>query len=559
MGASDMSLRSSGVSGGAPAGFSQLEEARAMLNQKSVKVLNQRRAELAEKLRQLNNQLNPIHKRIMNCHPTVISPFDLFIFEKLSKDFKEILQEGDVLLREKSPDLKVKDTPAKRKLEATIRALDSLVAAAKSPVLSRKELSSYWIYHMQHEIDYDHPKETAKHFMDASYKFLKKIIHQQTALAYTIPEAVKARDQDIKTLIFDATASDASKRQKLKKIKFFMAVAETCLKKDDPHTAQAILAALPSNSPENLKAYGQKDQYVSLMPILTRLREQAAEQIAPLEQQEKTKIESNKRHIQQEKMKWSDDMKIIGKKIAHLSQALGPLKAHEHLSTHEQTSVLDHAKLESLSVQYMLDKLSATCDQDKDDTGLYLFKQRMLKTAQKALDKATVSVPAPMQELPAEEAKILHKVESLFKEFDKTLFTLHAINQTEKPVGAFDGCHQACRQQLSAIAAQLRVLPPDSLALKKLEMRHEMGEWLVAREEITQHLQAIKEQPQDLRNNRLNLERVNALLAHLVKTKDIDRYDSIFPDSQLKEFKNEIYNSLLMEKEKIERAFFGSS
>lgn len=542
MGASDMSLRSSSssVRGEGPAGFSRMDESRAMLNQKSVKVFNQKKAELAEKLRHLNNQLNPIHKRIMNCHPTVISPFDLLVFEKLSKDFKKILQEGDVLLREKSPDMRVKDTPAKRKIEETIRALDSLVEAAKSPVLSRQELSSYWISHMQHAIDYDHPKETAQHFMDASYKFLKKIIHQQAVLAYTIPEAVKARDQDIKTLIFDAMAPDVSKRQKLKKIKFFMTVAETCLKKDDPHTASAILAALPSNAPENLKAYGQQEQYASLMPSLTRLREQTANQIAPLEQQEKAKIETLKRHIEQEKRQWSDDMKVIGQKIEHLSHVLGPLKAPE-----------------SLSVQHMLDKLSAACDLAKDDTGLYLFKQRMLKTAQKALDKAMVSAAAPMQEVPAEHAEILRKVDDLFKEFDKMLFTLHAINQTDNQSdkAAFNECHQACRQQLMKIKAQLRELPPESSALKQLEMRHEMGEWLVAREEILAQLQAIRQHPEDLSRGRLNLERVNAMLAHLFKLKDLDRFSPILPDSQLKEFKNEIYNSLVIEKEKIKRAF----
>lgn len=570
------------------------------LNTKSIKALKTRESDVLKKLSALEQQLRPIREKIIHSAPTMLDPAieEKFIvleakFKKLLEEHEEILSDKALLSTQKPTDLKSKRLRGRiqkflkhssevdtitAKLDSTIKNLGALVRAKGST--RTNALSSYWVAHMSQVINYEDVENTARRLIAASYKFVKPLMEEIGKKG--VQEALKARDTDIFSLI-SGELDDCKEKDQPKIVNYFLKIAEECLDKGDPRTAQSILRALrryyyDTGSSDSSITDKEIAKRMSILPKkYFTLENQAfrAEGALRGKEREKTevmdKIESAQRQAFEEEVSAGEE--AWGTNVEEIKNTLGGFyeQIREATQSHrpdiQQQQKLLSALLSAYKTQIFpeleqrLAVLSELC-QDKDTPRSQLKQLMELKDAvgQAYANIHNVEQGAPISIRPTFTGADRHDIELLFKSVDKSLESLVKLNRPQENE-RFSAKMEKCNAKLKEIGGLLNALPKGSKAAKELGARYEMAVWTRNNELVKFQLQLahaalegknVPEARAMLNHVDVNLRHLHGEIKHFVDAEGVYR-----GKTAVDQFKNRVFQDLLVEKGELERQIAG--
>lgn len=544
------------------------------LNTKSINVLKKRESDVLKNLSSIEKQLKSLNEKIIHSAPTGLDPAiaDEFIelkarFDALTEEHREIVSNKENLSTQPPADLKSRllrgrvqkflkpaeptevSTISKR-LSSTIEALDGVVNAKNSQ--RRTVLSSYWVGHMQQTLDPKDVKKTAKRLMDMSYTFLSTLIKKSGGEG--LQKALDARNDDIYQLI-SQELTNCSVAAVPRKMTYFLKIAEECLKKGDPRTAESILRSLKRYTlhsytiREDNAVFNLPKQYYSLLQAISNAMEpyhtKELEQIYHAESQ----INADRREA--EKATQAKESTRV-KEEAAWKESLGQIENQFRIfdifftrfaqSTPKERSANANSDLEGCEgalaiIERMIGRLEEQC-RDKATPRSRLYA---LWASQDALNQARVNlshVEEGRPVVPYQGSRSLDKTEALsqFESLDRSLEKLASL----KPLSSrFDRYADECANKIQAMEQLLSTsFPKGSAAAKELGIRLTKAVWEVDKQIITRDLYLVKQAVEEGRTP--DIEQVRARLKRLSIEKDTDTHGS----KELIYFKNQVYNDL---------------
>lgn len=318
------------------------------------------------------------------------------------------------------------ELPSSSELESLSRNVDELAKACKQPEKMRELVSSYWVKNMEKALEVERfkskssgfaedfigdfpkeearipftqitftwgedikkpadPKDAAKAFMDVSYQFLKHTPLQD------VPAAIGMRREDIRKVIANQIPASMTEQQSIKKIDYFIQIAEECMKQGDFDTAQSILLALPPHQAlPNRSLNSAASAAIQQKALILYKQLPLSIEGTPINHVSTKKLEANllelrdrilllsahPKNLQQIKVlsfqlrqiysevtarkvaerAWINDKKIIADKLQRVSDWLKPLQNEpESIGDEDQEAALEQCNLALLSVKETLE------------------------------------------------------------------------------------------------------------------------------------------------------------------------------------------------------------
>lgn len=555
------------------------------LNTKSITALKTREADVLKKLSSIEKQLRPIREKIIQSAPTMLDPAieEEFLtleakFKKLLKEHKEILRDKELLSTQKPTDFKSKLLRGRiqkflknssevdaitAKLDPTIKTLGAIVRATGST--RTKVLSSYWVAHMGQKINYDDVENTARRLMAASYKFVKPLIEEIGKKG--VEEALKARDNNIFELISGELAEckkkDEPKKDEPKIVNYFLKIAEECLDKGDPRTAQSILHALRRYYYTSDSSITDKEiaKRMSMLPKkFFNLENQVFKAMGALQHKEMElrKEITAKAHASLEKA--GSDRETWDSNVKHIKTMLDLFLIQ--INSNPTPDLLATYKDDILPrLEEYLAVLTELCR----DPATPRWQLKQLIELKDALGQAYANIHNVEQELPISIEPTFtradrHDIEQLFESLDKSLASLAKLNRPEE-VDRFSAKMDKCNAKLDEIDGLLRTLPERSKDARELGARYEMTVWTRNNELVKFQLQLARTafKGGDVTQARSMLAHVdnNLRLFHREIKRFVDEKGVYRGETDVDKFKNKIFQDLLVERTELANQIAG--